>query len=67
MIARLWIVLVLDVLCNSYLTTHQQHTVGDANAVDGDANITPVLKSSTQQSVTKAVLCHYCITNNSKL
>lgn len=39
MIALLWIVLVLDVLCNSYLTTRQQHTAGEANAVDADANI----------------------------
>lgn len=40
MIALLSKVLVLDVLCKSYLTTQQQHTVvpGDANAVDRDAN-----------------------------
>lgn len=41
MIALLWIVLVLDVLCKPYLTTQQQHTVvpSDANAIDEDANV----------------------------
>lgn len=66
MIAALWKVLALGVLCKSCLTTPQRHTVvpGDANAIEGDAHVTkskrqrPVFKSCLL-SGTKVVVNHY--------